>query len=354
MSLSVAIDFTASNGQYNDETSLHKATGGKLNDYTKAIKQVGEILEQYDHFKNFPCFGFGGVPRFMGERETSHCFPLNGNFDEPEICGIDGILKTYNQNIEKIHMAGPTFFSSIMDIFMDFAVEGRDLKTYFVLLILTDGEIHDMNETKKMIIEASKLPCSIIIIGIGDEDFDMMIELDSDDKRLKDDKNNEAKRDIVQFVKFDQSIEMGNLAVEVLKEVPAQVCRYMEMIGYEPKKINADMTKIDESIKRQKDSIMEKIQKKQGIETRLNGPGLGSSPVLPAEQDDGSGGAANPSDTVQKKPRKHKKPRQKSLTPDVAEETKEGTEKKKTKEKRKKKKDAPEEMGGQTGNLPTL
>ena len=28
----------------------------------------------------------------MGEAETSHCFPLNGNFDEPEICGIDGIL----------------------------------------------------------------------------------------------------------------------------------------------------------------------------------------------------------------------------------------------------------------------
>ena len=94
-------------------------------------------------------------------------------------------------------MAGPTFFSSIMDIFMDFAVEGKDLKTYFVLLILTDGEIHDMNETKKMIVEASKLPCSIIIVGIGDEDFDMMVELDSDDKKLKDDKNNEAQRDIV-------------------------------------------------------------------------------------------------------------------------------------------------------------
>ena len=159
-------------------------------------------------------------------------------------------------------MAGPTFFSSIMDIFMDFAVEGRDLKTYFILLILTDGEIHDMNETKKMIIEASKLPCSIIIVGIGDEDFDMMIELDSDDKALKDDKNNEAKRDIVQFVKYDQSVEMGNLAVEVLKEIPAQVCRYMEMIGYEPKKIQADMEKIEEGIERQKEAILEKLQRK--------------------------------------------------------------------------------------------
>ena len=230
MSLSVAIDFTASNGQVTDETSLHAA--GEQNDYTRAIKQVGDILEQYDHFKNFPCFGFGGVPRFMGENEVSHCFPLNGNFDEPEVQGIDGILETYYRNIRGIYMAGPTFLSSIMDIFCDFATEGYDLKTYFVLLILTDGEIHDMNETKKMIIQASKLPCSIIIVGIGDEDFDMMVELDSDDKLLKDDKNREAERDIVQFVKFDQSVEMGNLAVEVLKEVPAQMCRYMEWKGY--------------------------------------------------------------------------------------------------------------------------
>lgn len=42
---------------------------------------------------------------------------------------------------------------------------------YFVLLILTDGEIHDMEPTKTSIVQASHLPLSIIIIGIGNEDF---------------------------------------------------------------------------------------------------------------------------------------------------------------------------------------
>ena len=114
---------------------------------------------------------------------------MNGRFDEPEIRGIDGILETYKRNMRAIYMGGPTFFSCVMDVFTDFAKEGRDLKTYFVLLILTDGEIHDMVETKRMIVEISKLPCSIIIVGVGNEDFDMMHELDSDDKLLKDDKN---------------------------------------------------------------------------------------------------------------------------------------------------------------------
>ena len=133
----------------------------------------------------------------MNETQTSHCFPLNGRFDEPEITGIDGVLSTYKRNMRNIRMAGPTFFSSIMDVFMDFAMEGRSLMTYFVLLILTDGEIHDMAETKRLIVEASKLPCSIIIVGVGNEEFEKMVDLDSDDKLLKDDKNRKCKRDIV-------------------------------------------------------------------------------------------------------------------------------------------------------------
>ena len=43
----------------------------------------------------------------------------------------------------------------------------------------------------------SKLPVSIIIVGVGNEEFSMMDDLDSDDKLLKDDKNRRAKRDIV-------------------------------------------------------------------------------------------------------------------------------------------------------------
>jgi hypothetical protein len=51
---------------------------------------------------------------------------------------------------------------------------------YFILLILTDGEIHDMEETKRSIVESSHLPLSIIIIGIGSADFGNMHILDGD------------------------------------------------------------------------------------------------------------------------------------------------------------------------------
>ena len=60
---------------------------------------------------------------------------------------------------------------------------------YHILLILTDGCIHDMKETKDLIVECSNYPLSIIIVGIGDADFSNMVELDSDDAILRNSRN---------------------------------------------------------------------------------------------------------------------------------------------------------------------
>ena len=75
ISLAVAIDFTASNGNPLDQRSLHFS--GPQNQYYSAISQVGAILESYDANKMFPTFGFGGV--WNGSGVVSHCHPLNGN-----------------------------------------------------------------------------------------------------------------------------------------------------------------------------------------------------------------------------------------------------------------------------------
>ena len=68
---------------------------------------------------------------------------------------------------------------------------------YHVLLMLTSGAISDMRQTISAIVNASKLPMSIIIVGVGRNDFSAMERLDADRKRLAvEDKK--AERDIVQ------------------------------------------------------------------------------------------------------------------------------------------------------------
>jgi vacuolar-type H+-ATPase subunit F/Vma7 len=76
---------------------------------------------------------------------------------------------------------------------------------YIILLIITDGVISDMDDTIDEIVKGSSLPLSIIIIGVGDANFDSMNILDGDDEPLYSKKTKSyMKSDIVQFVPFDE------------------------------------------------------------------------------------------------------------------------------------------------------
>ena len=61
----------------------------------------------------------------LGYNEVLHAFPLNGDFDSPEIHGIDGVLQCYEEKVNSIRMAGPTFFSEIIENFIDLAKVGN-------------------------------------------------------------------------------------------------------------------------------------------------------------------------------------------------------------------------------------
>jgi hypothetical protein len=87
--LSVAIDFTASNGKPSDIDSLHNRDQNK-NEYLQALRSIGGILQYYDHDKKIPAYGFGAViPPISGR--ASHCFAMNGDIFSPECNGIYGV-----------------------------------------------------------------------------------------------------------------------------------------------------------------------------------------------------------------------------------------------------------------------
>lgn len=67
---------------------------------------------------------------------------------------------------------------------------------------MTDGVINDLEKTIEEIIEGSVLPLSIIIVGLGDADFEQMELLDADNNPLKNYAGKYSARDIVQFVPF--------------------------------------------------------------------------------------------------------------------------------------------------------
>lgn len=116
----------------------------------------------------------------------------------------------YRQTLPTIALAGPTKFSDVLRSFVNSVSQTLTNNIYQILLILTDGEIHDMPQTIDLVIEASQLPCSIIIVGVGNEGFQMMKQLDADKGRLTSKTNgSKAARDIVQFVCFRDYANAG-------------------------------------------------------------------------------------------------------------------------------------------------
>ena len=94
-----------------------------------------------------------------------------------------------------------------------------------------------MQKTIDEIVRGSSLPLSIIIVGVGSEDFSSMDVLDADDEPLYSRTYKKyMERDIVQFVPFR---EFKNnpviLAKETLEEVPNQLLSFFQKERIVPK-----------------------------------------------------------------------------------------------------------------------
>ncbi|XP_077865156.1 copine-8-like [Saccoglossus kowalevskii] len=169
-------------------------------------------------------------------------FEANGNPENPFCAGIEGVMQAYQQSLRVVQLYGPTNFAPIINHVARFASAYQDGSNYFILLILTDGIISDMEHTKEAIVTASSLPMSIIIVGVGPAEFDAMEVLDADTQRLSS-RGRYAERDIVQFVPFRDYLSGGTsvllsqarLAKDVLAEVPDQVLLWMKKRGIKPK-----------------------------------------------------------------------------------------------------------------------
>ena len=57
---------------------------------------------------------------------------------------------------------------------MQLAAQPTARQKYYVLLMLTDGCIMDMAATLAALVDASGLPLSLLIVGVGGEDFAAM------------------------------------------------------------------------------------------------------------------------------------------------------------------------------------
>jgi len=240
-----ALDLTSSNGLCSSNSSLHHFKKNGENAYTTAIKTVAEVLQDYNYEKRVQAFGFGCS-------ERGNCFPLNGSTRNPYCSGVDGLLKDYKECLESVKMSEPTHFSEVLQHVSNEASRAGLGLEYTVIMIITDGGITDLEQTKKILVKMSGQAVSVVLVGVGEGDMDSLVQLDSDKARLNSG-DLQATRDIVQFVHMNEFLPMGSLdpadfkheleapqakmklARAVLQEIPRQVTEYMRSAGIGPK-----------------------------------------------------------------------------------------------------------------------
>ena len=229
LEMSIAIDFTGSNGDPRRPGTLHYISphGQTLNDYEKAFTSVGSIMERYDTNKQFPVYGFGA--KFGGL--IHHCFQVGNKM---ELNGLGEALQAYrNVFTSGLTMSGPTVFAEVIDMAAARArsaqekAEQQGQQSYGLLLILTDGAVSDIGLTQVALRNASDAPLSIVIVGVGNADFSRMQFLDDFANNNNTTTDGGNQRDIVQFVEFNKFVhDKSALTRETLDELPNQLVDY--------------------------------------------------------------------------------------------------------------------------------
>ena len=171
----VGIDFTASNGNPGSKSSFHHF--GPNNQYLKTLEALVSVTAYFD--QEIHVYGLGAVPKHMGDKgkEVSHCFPLNGHEEKPSVSGLAELIEIYRTNTPAITFSGPTLITPILQKLYDQLVENKTQKMYRVLVLLLDGDIDDYHTSLSLLIKLSALPCSIILIGIGNGSFSKLSHL---------------------------------------------------------------------------------------------------------------------------------------------------------------------------------
>ncbi|XP_019498134.1 PREDICTED: copine-7 isoform X5 [Hipposideros armiger] len=243
--LKVAIDFTASNGDPRNSCSLHYINPFQPNEYLQALVAVGEVCQDYDRCPmTLPSTS---TPRTMSAKVGARgglgqgC---SGHTPSSPPPGIQGVVEAYQNCLPRVQLYGPTNVAPIISkVARMAAAEERtaEASQYYILLILTDGVVTDMADTREAIVRASHLPMSVIIVGVGNADFTDMQTLDGDAGVLCSPRGEPAARDIVQFVPFRElkNASPAALAKCVLAEVPKQLVEYYSHKELPPRGLSA-------------------------------------------------------------------------------------------------------------------
>ena len=199
---------------------------------------------EVDSDQKVPVYGHGAKPNspHYPSDEVEQCFPLSENEDS-EVEGLIGVQTAYRESLSYLKMWGPTHFLPLIRHALEICKTKSKTQPYHytILLMLTDGKVDDFDETSDVLADACNYPISVIIVGIGNDDFDKMTNFDNG--KYRDKYKNFPVRDICKFVRFkydflthsEQNFDEKEFRKLLFSEVPGQISEHFNQKQIPPK-----------------------------------------------------------------------------------------------------------------------
>lgn len=141
--------------------------------YLGILKNISNVISNYLNNQTYYVYGFGGNDKNVSTNNS--IFHLNGYEENSAIHTIETVIKSFNNCLEykfitsdnniKLSIMIKNIIKEIYNIY--------EIRFYYILFIILRNDI-DKNEVKKTIdaiIESSYLPLTILILGVGKNDF---------------------------------------------------------------------------------------------------------------------------------------------------------------------------------------
>ncbi|XP_010528726.1 PREDICTED: E3 ubiquitin-protein ligase RGLG2-like isoform X2 [Tarenaya hassleriana] len=151
--------------------------------------------------------------------------------------GFEELLSRYREIVPRLRFAGPTSFAPVIEMAMTIVEQSGG--QYHVLVIVADGQVTQhlddskemspyVKKTKQAIIQASYLPLSIIVVGVGDGPWDKMKEFCSIPNRVF------SNFDFVNFTEImskdvEQNRKEAGFGRSALMDIPSQYKAILEL-----------------------------------------------------------------------------------------------------------------------------
>ena len=236
MDLMFAIDCTITNGDWRDEDSQHFHSSTWLNDYQAAIHKIATIFGAFEGEKDYAMWGYGAK---INGQQVQQPFLMGEKLKD-----ADALIEAYDRNFAHDNTAFDLgdngYLKPVIQAGMYRAIKNNQIsQCYSTLIILTTGEVSDVVDAIDVICAAAEdAPLSIVIIGVGNDDFqfvDLLMGYGDESGKLRHSNGVPITRELVNFVTFQEfNGNASQVVVESLREIPEQFVQFFTNSGIKP------------------------------------------------------------------------------------------------------------------------